>query len=416
MKTAGIRLCWGALLFGFAVLVEGKPWSLQGGTASAGNVVGNEQRFPVAHAHTASWCVGYLYVSENRVRYEVVQPERDKKHSFDLARSEIGTVQQWMLLGTPENGAEVKTGRGNYHFWLLPKDADLQRGPLKGWGMGNAPPAGPLIAALQGRAAEEVGNASETEANSAIGTGPAPPNVSQGPPDVTKTGPPVTGGATGTPAAASGGRISQAREKVYFGYYSGGTFNPRIEKTYLVFYPSGWVSKNFPDEGLDGFDFAAYMRDPENRNFVGQYRLEGNEAKIVWQDSYQTRSSVEFDDNAAEAHFMGGPYIPLCRCDGAEFSGVYDTGHREPVQFFADGTFEDAGGINSVVGTDLTNPWRGGQGTYSVQEYTLVLNYRDGRRVRKSFTAPAVQEKDQVFSWIAIGGVTFTEAHHQKTQ
>lgn len=69
----------------------------------------NEVRFPVAHAHTASWCMGYLYLSPDSIRYEVIRPDKDKKHSFRISRSDITAVQQWILLGTPEKATEIKT-------------------------------------------------------------------------------------------------------------------------------------------------------------------------------------------------------------------------------------------------------------------------------------------------------------------
>src|SRR5262249_35221409 len=50
-------------------------------SAAAGPVsaAGPETRFAVAHAHNLLYCVGYLYVSPGRLRYEVVQPAGDKK-------------------------------------------------------------------------------------------------------------------------------------------------------------------------------------------------------------------------------------------------------------------------------------------------------------------------------------------------
>ena len=58
-----------------------------------------EARFTVAHVHTASQCIGYLYVSGSRIRYEVAQPETDKKTlSTWLERTSL-QVQQWTLLG-----------------------------------------------------------------------------------------------------------------------------------------------------------------------------------------------------------------------------------------------------------------------------------------------------------------------------
>ncbi|HEX4605888.1 MAG TPA: hypothetical protein VH724_17935, partial [Candidatus Angelobacter sp.] len=37
-----------------------------------------EVRFAVAHQHAMSWCYGYLYVSTDKIRYEVVQPQSNR--------------------------------------------------------------------------------------------------------------------------------------------------------------------------------------------------------------------------------------------------------------------------------------------------------------------------------------------------
>jgi len=108
-----------------------------------------ETRFAVAHAHNLLYCVGYLYVSPGRVRYEVAQPVGDKKHAFDLSRSEITGVQQWILVGTPRNAAEIRTSHGNYHFWLLPDGSDVVNTPYRQWNVNSVVPIGPLIDALQ---------------------------------------------------------------------------------------------------------------------------------------------------------------------------------------------------------------------------------------------------------------------------
>jgi hypothetical protein len=118
----------------------------------------SESRYSVTHMHAVSTCAGYLYVSPTRIRFEVVQPEADKKHSFDLSRREITSVQQWVLLGNVMNAAEIKTARGGtYRFWLLSDTADIERTPPKQWG--NPQPVATLIAALRGQPAATASGA-----------------------------------------------------------------------------------------------------------------------------------------------------------------------------------------------------------------------------------------------------------------
>src|SRR5438067_304409 len=123
-------LCYGAAQTG-SVLPPAPA-----GSAPSQMAPGMESRYAVAHAHALTQCIGYLYVSATRIRYEVVQPQADKRHSFDLSRSEIASIQQWMVLGTLMNAAELRVGRANYHFWLLPDNADLARTSPTQWNIG----------------------------------------------------------------------------------------------------------------------------------------------------------------------------------------------------------------------------------------------------------------------------------------
>jgi hypothetical protein len=111
-----------------------------------------ETRFAVVHAHAASQCAGYLFISATHIRYEVSQSQNDKKHSFDVPRAEITGVQQWILMGKPMNAVEIRTAHGAFHFWLLPDNADVTNTPATKWGVNNVVPANPLFAALQGQA------------------------------------------------------------------------------------------------------------------------------------------------------------------------------------------------------------------------------------------------------------------------
>jgi len=109
-------------------------------------------RFAVTHLHTLSQCIGYLYISADRVRFEVVHSIADKAHSFDLARSDIKSARPWTMLRIPQNIVEVKTSTETYHFLLLPDSADLATTEPRQWGIRQAVPISTLIAALQGTA------------------------------------------------------------------------------------------------------------------------------------------------------------------------------------------------------------------------------------------------------------------------
>lgn len=89
----------------------------------------DEVRFPVAHAHkSGSFCEGYLYISHHSLRYEVVKPDKDKKHSFEIPRSDLKYIGQWIFMGNTEQATEIKTDSAVYHFWWMPNEDDLQPG------------------------------------------------------------------------------------------------------------------------------------------------------------------------------------------------------------------------------------------------------------------------------------------------
>ena len=81
------------------------------------------------------------------------------------------------------------------------------------------------------------------------------------------------------------------------------------------------------------------------------------------------------------------------------------------MQFLPDGKFLDSGAVDSVPG--LANP-RSGHGTYRIQNFTLYLSYDDGRQLRKSFAAPAVEEGHPNFRWIVISDRMFYEQNYQR--
>src|SRR5579864_1252349 len=83
--------------------------------AAPGAADTHEVRFAVAHQHAMSWCYGYLYVSTDKVRYEVVQPQSNHNHSFAAPRTEV-TVKQWVLMGQPQDVIELKVNGATYHM------------------------------------------------------------------------------------------------------------------------------------------------------------------------------------------------------------------------------------------------------------------------------------------------------------
>jgi hypothetical protein len=365
-----------------------------------------ETRYPVAHLHFGGGCRGYLYVSANSVRYEVVQPEKDKKHSFQVTRSEIRGVGPWIVAGQVQNAAEIRAGRNIYHFWLLPGDADVASTDL--FMASSAAPAVTLIEAIQNPAGAKVhvagngGAGGPSTASAPVGAAAAPGGVSAADP------------AHQVPAGA------------LEGIYVALTFTGSSAKfRRLNFNPDGWVVKDIPQEGMIGFNFTAYRNDRNtNRNWVGRYQVNADEIDMDWQDFRGPGFPPGHErvrHNEVSAHPTYDPgwdnFIPMCRCTGKMLSGKYVWGAAATDQylvFFPNGTFIDHRVTDQlIVPSRFYEHPRIQQGTYSIQSQTIIFNFADGHRGMRTFMAPKVQENDPMFEWIGLGWQQLYEEGYQ---
>jgi hypothetical protein len=223
------------------------------------------------------------------------------------------------------------------------------------------------------------------------------------------------GGSGETPAAKNPSTHALPpgmMDGVYVGLrYQTATYHisPSVDYNFLIFKPDATVSQNFPQEGLDGANLAGVIRNQPAWSSVGQYRVKGNRVEIEWQRPVLDHWSVTRDDNGADP--QADHYIPVCRCNGARLSGTYIYG-KQGLQFSADGKFLDYGAIDSLLsGVGYPRPGRGG---YRIQNFTLYLSYDDGRQLRRSFAAPAVEEAHGAFHWIMISGRLLYEQNYQR--
>jgi hypothetical protein len=89
-------------------------------------------RFMVAHDHgLGSWsrfCVGFLSLTREEIRYEVLRPRENRDHAFRLPRRAIVEAGQWRVFG-PAPAAEFKFEKGKvYHFYHV-KQRTLDKNP-----------------------------------------------------------------------------------------------------------------------------------------------------------------------------------------------------------------------------------------------------------------------------------------------
>jgi len=105
-------------------------------------------QFPVAHAHFGSWCMGYLTITPEEVRYQAVGSHGKDEHSFQMKREQVLFLNYWVLASQPMNAVEIRTANKNYHFWLMQSAADLQVGAHSAWRPVAAAPSDTLLVSL----------------------------------------------------------------------------------------------------------------------------------------------------------------------------------------------------------------------------------------------------------------------------
>jgi hypothetical protein len=383
-------------------------------------------RFRVVHTHFGNNCAGYLFVSQESVRYEALVPDNYKNHSFQIERAAITALQPWVLMGQVQNIVEIKTARATYHFWVLPKGTDLNAARTSNLSA-IAAPAEKLIGAIREpeRMLQQVAaKAPAPDAGAGSAANPdaganAPSPAARSRTSASRGQPPAVGGSSDSSAASDedrNTRDAQAAHKLPAGALEGIYVGFGLERSHMghrdyYFTADGWVINNIPLVNMDNFDMTAYRNDPSNKLFIGRYRVDGNRIHIVWANNADRRDVIKYSETAASPGI--DTYIPTCRCTGKKFSGKYHwsspTDERY-VQFFPDGTFFDHGLTDQVVGepnphgyAGITDPPRNFRGTYYVRNQRLAFNFADGKQSTVAFIAPKALENAPKFEWIGVG-------------
>lgn len=378
-----------------------------------------ELRFPVAYLHGGAWCYGFLYGSDDKVRFEVVQPESAKSFSFEAPRSEV-MIRQWVLLGTPQDAIEIKTGGKTYHMRWLANPDEILNGGANRWTAPAPLPPYALITAMQNPSA----------ALAQIGRQAAPPAVSESSPSGFPPGPATDASPAGGIAPAGeaspqpGGPMAAAEDSpqdmppgMLAGVYiSTVDSNLRPRNSQYIFYPDGIVMNGLPEEGMLDFDFNHYrMQNNREGNWVGRYRMEGDMIQIAWLNQRANPTIILRNETVAQSPPSTGPsvYFPSCRCTGKQLSGVYhwNAGSADQyIQFFPNGTFIDHHVLDQLIAPSrfFDHP-RIRNGRYQIARQTIIFALSDGQRATRTFLAPKVEQGEPKFDWISLGRQMFFE-------
>lgn len=173
-----------------------------------------------------------------------------------------------------------------------------------------------------------------------------------------------------------------------------------------VFFDDGVMFADLPEEGLAGFERAAYRAShPAREDSWHTYSFAGSSgesrrpgARFPWRLRVQKAGQLLIDDDV---------YHRCASVDGRRLDGAWTSysnpadpqlealpvGRRPVIHFTREGRFTDDG----LFATFLTSGGddRSGAGRYELRDFTLTLSYDDGRVRREAFTGLLGARVDQ---------------------
>lgn len=161
---------------------------------------------------------------------------------------------------------------------------------------------------------------------------------------------------------------------------------------YYVVYPNGDYYPDMPLEGLTNFSKATHNNDSWGKltlvNGTGSFKNKYDEIKV------ERISATELKKVGYTHSFHKAVSVDGLKLEGTwgPYPGWSKEAHyKEPgckmlISFKKDGTFVDRGAFVSNTSLPYAYPDRApGKGTYSINNFTLVLKYDDGRTIYKAF-------------------------------
>jgi hypothetical protein len=186
-----------------------------------------------------------------------------------------------------------------------------------------------------------------------------------------------------------------------------------IQKEFYAVFSNNDYYPHYPTEGMGNLNNANKQNDS-----WGKFSVQGN--KITIQSKYENETLNKKTSTIYEKPNSTFLYYKCARVDGLTLLGgwTYDKGWREnrynqgdcrPVIYFGtDGSFIDRGAFLYACGSPSTNPKdQPGQGTYSINNFTLTLKYKDGRTISKAFCGNFDKSPTVDNSLLHIGNTPF---------
>jgi hypothetical protein len=186
-----------------------------------------------------------------------------------------------------------------------------------------------------------------------------------------------------------------------------------IQKEFYAVFSNNDYYPYYPTEGMGNLNNTNKQNDS-----WGKFSVQGN--KITIQSKYENETLNKKTSTIYEKPNATFLYYKCARVDGLTLLGgwTYDKAWREnrynqgdcrPVIYFGtDGSFIDRGAFLYACGSPSTNPKdQPGQGTYSINNFTLTLKYKDGRSISKAFCGNFDKSPTVDNSLLHIGNTAF---------
>lgn len=197
---------------------------------------------------------------------------------------------------------------------------------------------------------------------------------------------------------------------VWMGYTSGGSQYNMITKSFeystvrpevawRIFFSDGTYSQGMPFTGLYSLDIAQSQQDERDNKPTGarwgHYTVSGNTISVHHNTITNDKTITIINTNQIKDH--NDTFYKCESVDGLKLNGVWgwtpdttrpqDNTLTHAIQFSKNGQFTDYGIFTIDLNEPDMNPQDApGSGTYQIRDFTLILNYSDGRVVQKSFS------------------------------
>lgn len=203
--------------------------------------------------------------------------------------------------------------------------------------------------------------------------------------------------------------------EIWMGLKTGSTGN-WANLDWKIVLPNGDYFNQLPPEGF--LDFSKN----QTGGTWGTFTMNGNTG--VFTHPYETIEVKKISETELEKVGYTNRLYKLASVDGVKLSGKYvngapgwSTGGNYPysanqaqpmIEFTTNGTFNDMGAFVTNFTMPDQYPERApGNGTYEIKNFTLILNYADGRKITKAFSGSLNNKVTVASELVFVGGNPF---------